>query len=319
MKKILWIVLLFETVLFAEDYGKLLDTSSTVKMQTLIGETAINNVLNAYFVGKHEIPVNGLGTVTVTVNNLGIDIQGKDDVVFGYDLTIASDFSSEISNVTGGLMKGSIPFKDAFSVQEVQNAYVTFMSLNKTIDAILVSYGIKNNSVSTAIKKVFETSDGMIELWRQEYSSLISASLKDAASSLDLSLVSRNLTYSVGGMADYIVIDLELNIKSNQQYFWIEGDFINSDKTFLASNKEFQALDISFSSMDEYLVGYRNSCPDYPKSDAKQIDLTEACSNDVEKIKGAVAFKSFHIYFLVKTKHGGILSFSRDIEPQGTH
>ncbi len=143
--------------------------------------------------------------------------------------------------------------------------------------------------------------------------------IKDAASSLDLSLVSRNLTYSVGGMADYIVIDLELNIKSNQQYFWIEGDFINSDKTFLASNKEFQALDISFSSMDEYLVGYRNSCPDYPKSDAKQIDLTEACSNDVEKIKGAVAFKSFHIYFLVKTKHGGILSFSRDIEPQGTH
>ena len=319
MKKILWIVLLFETVLFAEDYGKLLDTSSTVKMQTLIGETAINNVLNAYFVGKHEIPVNGLGTVTVTVNNLGIDIQGKDDVVFGYDLTIASDFSSEISNITGGLMKGSIPFKDAFSVQEVQNAYVTFMSLNKTLDAILVSYGIKSNSVSTAIKKVFETSDGMIELWRQEYSSLISASLKDAASSLDLSLVSRNLTYSVGGIDDYIVIDLELNIKSNQQYFWIEGNFINSDKTILASNKEFKVLEITYSAMEDFPIGYLSSCTIYPKSNVKQIDLYEACSNDMESLIAALKYGNIYLHIRLQTKHGGIVSFIRGVEQQRTN
>jgi len=36
-----------------------------------------------------------------------------------------------------------------------------------------------------------------------------------------------------------------------------------------------KALDIYFSSMEEYLIGYRNSCPDYFKSNAKQIDLTK--------------------------------------------
>ena len=311
--------MLFETVLFAEDYGKPLEASSKVKMQTLIGETAINNVLNAYFVGKHEIPVNGLGTVIVTVNNLGIDIQGKDDVVFGYDLTIVSDFSPEISKITGGLIKGSIPFKDAFSVQEVQKAYVTFMSLNKTLDAILASYGIKSDPVSRAIKKVFETSDGMIELWRQEYSSLISASLKDAVSSLDLSLVSRKLTYSVGGMADYIVIDLELNIKSNQQCFWMEGNFINSDKTFLASNNEFKVLKITYSAMEDFPIGYLSSCTIYPKSNVRQIDLYEACSNDIGSLTAALKYGNIHLRFRLQTKHGGIVSFIRGIEQQRTN
>lgn len=62
MKRILCILLIYSHFLFGADYFKPERISLPIKMQTLVGETAINNVLMSYFSGSHEIAVVILGT-----------------------------------------------------------------------------------------------------------------------------------------------------------------------------------------------------------------------------------------------------------------
>lgn len=313
MKKILLILFCSLSLLSAEDYGESIKISAPVKMQTLIGEMAVNNILNAYLGGEHKVSVADKGLLSVDIRNIGIDIQGKDSVVFGYDFSVGADFGVISSGAKKVPLQGTVSFRDEISIDEVQDAYVVTMRLNKTLDSIFALHGIDIQQVSEAIRKVFSVNGNPIELWRQKYSELIRASLQKVESGLDLAVKRRDVKLSIGEVKDHIAIDLELELESEKQYFWIEGSLDGMDLA-LASNKNFKTLYMDFVSMESFLIGYRNTCSVEPTISRAKLNLIAACKNDVEKLKAAVRFESVKLYFRVKAEHGGILSFSREIK-----
>lgn len=222
MKRILWIFLICSHFLFGADYGKPERSSLSVEMRTLVGETAINNVLMSYFSGTHEIVAKNVGTIVLTVNNLGIDIRGKDDVVFGYDLMLASDFQSELSHIAGGAIRGEMPIRGAISLQELKNAYVVVMNLNEVMGKILEQFHVTNLPIVSSLKTFFSPSNGVVELWRQKYSTLLDAYVNKLEKPLDLAIAEKELTFSIGEIEDNIAVDLKLQLESERQYFWIE-------------------------------------------------------------------------------------------------
>lgn len=266
--------------------------SGTVKMQTRIGETAINNVLDTYFAKTYEIPVKGMGNISLKVNSFGVDIQGKNAVAVGYDMVITSDFLSQISNISHGLIKGEIPYKDAIMVREsdLKDAYVTVMGITNTLDAILSLAGITDNVITSSIKNALSNAKGEIELWRQQYSLLLEGYMKSAASNFDIEIKDVDLSYSVGDVADNVVITLKLDIESEKQHFWVGT--VGSDK-ILYSNKGFRMLSGSYAGM--LPLGF---CAESPKELTTAYNLTKGCASDL------VPYGTFRI----KAKHGGIIT-----------
>lgn len=222
MKRILWTFLICSQFLFGADYSKPEKSSHSVKMQTLVGETAINNVLMSYFSGTHEITVEKIGSIVLTVNNLGIDIRGKDDVVFGYDLVLASNFQSELSHIAGGAIRGEMPIRGAISLLELKDAFAVVMNLGDVIDKILEQHHVTDFPIVSSLKSFFSPSNGGVELWRQKYSTLLDAYVNKLEKPLDLSVAEKELTFSVGEVEDNVALDLTLLMESEKQHFWIE-------------------------------------------------------------------------------------------------
>lgn len=304
--------LLSYSVLLAEDFNKPQETTTTFKMQTRIGETAINNILMAYFGGNHEFHVENLGDISLKVNDIGIDIQGENQIAFGYDLILSVNIPSEKLSFSERSLKGAFQVQGAISVQDIQNSYVAWMNFGEIVNFILTENQIDSKFIAKTLESFFSTQNGLVELWKQTYSSLLRNSLISAASSFDSELINRKMSYSIGKIDDMISIDLEVELKSKLQYFWTEEDAMQ-EKFFLISNKNFKVLSISFYAMGDFMIGYRNSCQEYPNMELQKIDVYEACENDIEKLKAALEFGSVTVYIRVKTKHGGILLLTREI------
>lgn len=315
MKKIVLTIVISIVALWADDYDKVEKKSASIKMQTRVGEAAINNVIMSFFSGKHVIPVKGLGNIILIVNNLGIDIQGKNKVVFGYNMTITSDFLSDISNKTNGLIEGEVPFKDAIMVREsdVNDAYITVMSIGKTLDLIFSLAGITNNTVVSSIKDFFSNINGEIELWKQKYSSLLNNYIKQSEPVLDISVKNVNLAYSIGEIDDHVEINLEIDLESEKQYFWIEGKYNDYDNMTFNSNKEFQGRESKL--LYGVMIGHPPmevfssiECENIPIGKIYKFNIKEACGDKPKSIS------SLRTVFRVQTKHGGILEIMRRLK-----
>lgn len=312
--RILCTLLICFHFLFGADYYKPKKSSLSVKMQTLVGETAINNVLTSYFSGTHEVDVERLGTIALTVNNLGIDIHGKDDVVFGYDLVLASDFQSELSNITGGVIKGEMPIRGAISLLELKEAYVIAMNLSEIMGKILDQYHITNPLIVSPLKTFFSPSNGMVELWRQEYSTLLDAYVNKLEKPLDLSIVEKELDFSIGEIEDNIALDLKLQLESERQYFWIDGLVKNSDVLNICSNKDFKLLKSTFQIMPNYsLVPIVEKCKGENNEYRQCFNLYDFCQEDLFRITQSINAGDFAIGVTVKTKQGGIVTVDGEV------
>ncbi len=329
MKKIILTIAFVVATLWADDENNNSRIkSAVVKMQTLVGETAVNNILKAYFAGKHEISVKDMGNITLTLNDekFGIDIQENDDIVFGYDMTITSDFQSSLSNISGGRISGELNIKGAISaktvkrvadnaVEKTKSAIVILLDLNSAIEKMLNKHGIKEVPIMSAIKDFFLKKeaeiDGKIELWRQEYSTLLNVYINKVEAPLDLKILDVNLNLSLNN--DNIVVDFEAEIQSEKQYFWMEGNYKDFANMSLNSNKEFQLIEVDL--VDDIHKTGRNpslfavvKCSNISKERRNFFNLKEVCGEFPEKVPYLYGF------FRVRTKHGGILLFSRRIK-----
>mgnify|MGYP003536969781 CR=1 FL=1 len=315
MKNFILTLLLCIGFIFGSDYEQEEIKTATVKMQTLVGETAINNVLMSYFAGKHEIPIKDLGNITLIVNDIGIDIQKKNEMVFGFDMVLTSDFQSEISNITNGLIKGHINIDGAISIQELKNAYIFLLDLNEAIETILFKYGISDAEIVLAIKKFFSNVDNKIELWKQEYSTLLNTYANKGAELLDITIVDTpKLILSVGEISDNISVDLELKIQSEKQYFKLDGWINDPDKLYIKSNKEFQLLEIKYIIMPDYsLLVLEESCANIPLFFLKNVNVYEICSVEAWKIKNSIRSRNFIIKIKLRTLHGGIILLKKEL------
>lgn len=311
MKRILWIFLICSHFLFGADYGKPERSSLSVEMRTLVGETAINNVLMSYFSGTHEIVVKNVGTIVLTVNNLGIDIRGKDDVVFGYDLLLASDFQSELSHIAGGAIRGEMPIRGAISLQELKDAYVVVMNLNEVMGKILEQFHVTNLPIVSSLKTFFSPSNGSVELWRQKYSTLLDVYVNKLEKNLDLSIAGKELAFSIGEIEDNIALDLELQLESERQYFWIEKNDVNKLDITVNSNKDFQGLTL-FLIYNGYAPagpGGAIECSRLPEKVVRTVNLKDVC-DDFSNIPA----KELKMFFSLKAKHGGILQLEKTLK-----
>lgn len=164
IKRVLLAIAATVAVLFASDYEREQSKLVSVKMQTRVGEAAINNVLMSYFGGKHDILVKDRGSIGLDIKDIGIDIQENSEIVFGYDMTITYDFEPDMSNIR---INGNIPIKGAISTKVVkqaaddvaektENAIAVLLDLNRAIEEMLVKHGIDETPVIFAIKNFFE-------------------------------------------------------------------------------------------------------------------------------------------------------------------
>lgn len=316
IKKIVMTIAISIAIIWAADYDKAEKKSASIKIQTRVGEVAINNVIMSYFAGKHEIPVDGLGNITLVVKSMGIDIQGEDKIAFGYDMTITSDFLSEISNISNGLIKGEIPFKDVIIVREssLNDAYVTVMSIGKTLDAIFSLAGITNNSITSTIKKFFSNIDGEIELWKQEYGVLLNSYVSKSEQLLDISVKNVEMSYSIGKVEDNVEINIKMDLESEKQYFWIDGEYSDNENMTFNSNKEFWGRE------SKLLYGVKTGhppievfrsieCENIPAGKIFSFNIKDACGDKPQRL-----ISSMKTNFRVQTKHGGILIIRRNLK-----
>ena len=336
MNKILSIVLLCVGFVFAINFEKPETVTKTVKMQVLVGETAINNILNAYFAGTHEIPVKNMGNIKLIVNYIGIDIQnnnqGKADVVLGYKMTITSDFSSSISKISNGLIKGTLNINGALSTQEVKhaidngveqtkNAIVILLDLNDAIERILNKYGVTETPVISAVKQFFTktndkittTNDNIqkkIELWHQDYSTLLDYYVNKAQTVFDLAILSKSIKTSLEN--DNVVINFEATIQSEKQYFTIEGWPNDAENMHILSNKEFKILYMEYHIMAyTSMVNMPISCQNLPTESGLDFNITNLCKWNSNVVQPSLT-TDFILRITVQTKHGGIITITKD-------
>ena len=301
--------------------------SVVVKLQTQVGETAVNNVLNAYFAGKHVIHIKDKGNVNITLNGdkFGIDIQENDDVVFGYDLTITSDFQSSLSQISGGRINGELNINGAISaktvkrtienaVEKTKNAVVVLLDVNSIIEKILNKHGIKEVPIMSAIKDFFVKKesqiDGKMELWRQDYSSLLNTYVNKVEDNFDLKITDMKLGLALEN--DNIVINFEVVVQSEKQRFWFEGEFSDYANMTLKSNKEFQLieLDMVYDMAHGVTKPKEFSLVNCKETNVrtKSLNFKEICGVPRKNVPALMGF------FRLRCKYGGIISFWKRIK-----
>lgn len=336
MNKILSVVLLCVGFVFADNFETSQKKSETIKMQTTVGEAAVNNILKAYFGGTHEIPVNGMGNITLTIKDMGIDIQNNNDIVFGYDMTITSDFQSTLSQLSGGHIKDNLNINGAIStktvkrtvdnaVEKTKNAIVVLLDLNSAIEKMLNKHGIKEVPVMSAIKDFFVKKEaqveGKLELWRQEYSTLLNAYVNKLETPLDINITSMKIDLALKN--DCIVIGLEAKVQSEMQYFSFLGWKENPEIFHIISNKEFKLLKVEFWTMirhDQPSLMYVCRTSNFGKDDEyrEDYDIYQYCTDynsatAVGHMKDFITYNNIKMNFTVLTKHGGIVTIGKEL------
>lgn len=287
MKKIVLLTFIFVSLLFADDYKTPSRESGTIKMQTLVGEAAINNVLTAYFAGSHKISIAGHDEVILVVNKFGIDIQGKNEIVLGFDM-----------KVNDNVIEGAIPIQGTFLVRQTKNAYVVLMNLGDAIENILTAHGVSTQPVKSAIKSFFSPfEETMVELWRQTYGALLDNYFNKLEKKYDLSVTKDpQIELLIGDEPNSLAVNLEMELESEKQTFILK-DFK------LVSNKEFEIIEINFDGFDIKCLGATSD-------DYNQVDLKYCpCFYNPQKMP------SNHPIFKIRTKHGGIISIMKVINP----
>lgn len=291
MRKIALLIFIFTSSLFADAYSTPSRESGTIKMQTLVGEAAINNVLTAYFAGSHKISIPGHNDVSLVVNKLGVDVQGKNEIVFGYDM--------EIDN---NAIKGAIPIQGAFLIRQTSNAYVIFMNLGDVIEEVLTDYGISSQSIKSAIKSFFSPfEETMVEIWRQTYGALLDNYFNKLEKNYDL-IVTKNpqIDLLIGDEPNSIAVNLEMELESEKQTFIVK-DFK------LVSNKKFEIIEMV---MDAFNSSYGSrKCIGGTSNENNQIDLKKLCPYFYDLQQLLTPFVGFKI----RTKHGGIITIIKNI------
>lgn len=288
MKKIVLLITIFVSFLFADDYTTPSKKSGTIIMQTLVGEAAINNVLTAYFAGSHKISIAGHDDVILEVNKLGIDIQGKNEVVLGFNLKVNDE-----------VIEGAIPIPEAFLVRQTKNAYVVLMNLGDAIENILTAHGVSTQSVKSAIISFFSPFEGtMVELWRQTYGALLDNYFNNLEKKYDLIVTkSPQIKLLIGNEPNSIVINLAMILESEKQTFILK-DFK------LISNKKFEIIEIDMNA-------FNRKCPGATSDDNNQVDLKTSCPYFYKPQQ----LPSNSLIFKIRTKHGGIISIIKFINP----
>ena len=324
IKKIIMTIAISIATIWAADYEKEQRMTVPVKMETRVGETAINNVLMTYFGGIHKILVKDKGSIELSIKNMGIDIQENKDVVFGYDMTIAYTYMSEKPEIH---LNGEFPLKGAISSKNVKetvenaedkirNAIVILLDLNKAVGAILDKHGISEAPVMSAIKDFFAKKeflvDGKLELWRQNYGTLLNAYANKTETALDIKILSvkSNLTLD----EDCVIIGFEMNVQSEKQFFQLDGWVDNPEKLHIISNKDFQLVEIKYTIMPDYsLFVFEESCDDVPLVFLKDVDVYEVCSSGAWKIKDSIRGRNFVIKIKLRTLYGGIILLEKEL------
>lgn len=324
IKKIIMTIAISIATIWAADYEKEQRMTVPVKMETRVGETAINNVLMTYFGGIHKILVKDKGSIELSIKNMGIDIQENKDVVFGYDITIVYTYMSEKPEVH---LNGEIPLKGVISSKNVKetvenaedkirNAIVILLDLNKAVGAILDKHGISEAPVMSAIKDFFAKKeflvDGKLELWRQNYGTLLNAYANKTEAALDIKILSvkSNLTLD----EDCVIVDFESEIQSEKQFFKFDGWVSNPEKLQIVSNKEFKIIKINYRLLPNNSMAIGSvlrSCKNIPSVSKKDFNLYELCSDEAESIKRSIEFHDFSIDITVKTQYGGIITIEK--------
>ena len=327
IKKVLLTIASTVAVLFASDYEKEQSKLVSVKMQTRVGEAAINNILMSYFGGKHDILVKDKGSIGLDIKDIGIDIQENSEIVFGYDMTIAYDFEPDKPNIR---LNGNFPIKGAISTKVVkqaaedvaektENAIAVLLDLNRAIEEMLVKHGIDETPIISAIKKFFEKKekqvDGKIALWRQNCSTLVNAYVDKTENVLDLKILDVKLNLTLND--DSVIIDFEAKVQSEKQFFRLEGWVENPDKLHIVSNKEFQITKINYRlwpNRSMVIGSVLRSCKNIPLEIKKDFDLYEICEEEPTSIKYSIEQRDFSMDITVKTKHGGIITIEKMLD-----
>ena len=312
MKKIALLMFTFISFLFADNYSTPFRKSGTIKMQTLVGEAAINNVLTAYFAGSHKISIAGNDDVLLEINKLGIDIQGKNEVVLGFDM-----------KVNDHVIEGAIPIQGAFLVQQTKKAYVILMNLGDAIEDILTTHGVSTQSVKSAIKSFFSPfEETTVELWRQTYGALLDNYFNKLEKKYDLSVTKDpQIELLIGNEPNSIAVHLEMELESEKQYFilkdWMQTDgWFRDPQTFnIISNKPFRLLKIRFQIMPNHsLLPIVELCKGVSSEYNVSFDIYEACSESVKRIKDSIKNRDFKIDITVKTAQGGIITIEKELK-----
>lgn len=319
MKQLLLAMVLCCTSLFAADYKNPVTTNTNVSLQATVGEAAVNNILATYFNGQvKQMDVAGnKGTVTVTIKNVGIDIQGPNKVIANLSFLVSTNVPSipelSLSNVPIDM---NVPLKESFVVGTVDQAYVVFMSLKSAVDyalkeampvfklvncepvaeAIANAFNIVETKYVVPVQSTVQNRESYFAVWKQNFGSLLKERLDKVNQDSDFRIIGFSAILNVGGMADHLTLTFNATIQVTNQYFLFEGGV-------LSSNKEFTLLSI---------VGMPVMCfANGSEQPALSVNAVDFCKDHGRSDVTGSVLKSIHSY-KVKTKHGGIITFFAD-------
>ena len=241
-------------------------------------------------------------------------------------MTITSDFQSTLSQLSGGHIKDNLNINGAIStktvkrtvdnaVEKTKNAIVVLLDLNSAIEKMLNKHGIKEVPVMSAIKDFFVKKEaqveGKLELWRQEYSTLLNAYVNKLETPLDINITSMKIDLALKN--DCIIIGLEAKVQSEKQYFTIEGWPNDAYNMHIVSNKEFKILNMSYHVLAYHsMVNPEIRCQDLPSESNTDFNITNICDWNSKWVQSSLTGKDCILRITVQTKHGGVITIEKD-------
>ena len=306
------------------DFSNQQEMIRPVKVQSNIGEAAINKILNHKLAKSYDVVIPNFGPLKITINNIGIDVQGKDKVVFGYEFQLDYNFVSGLpKELAGKVFLGEKRFSDEITVKTDALKIKTIINFDNTIDAVLDQYDF--GPLKTPIKNEFKKIFAPVDICVQEYSTIMKAYLERVSTEklekFDMYVKSYYVNVAVGDVVDNISVSFVANIASNNQTF--SFDFKNG---IISSNKEFSINFINFlksAPVDQWVCyshlddnNVENAYPvGIPLSDVpvrkmiKQYNLREACKYDYFGNKKFEYYGGGVVTISLQTKLGGLFKF----------
>lgn len=288
-----------------------------VKVQTNIGEAAINKILNHKLAKSYDVVIPNFGPLKITINNIGIDVQGKDKVVFGYEFQLDYNFVSGLpKELAGKVFLGEKRFSDEITVKTDALKIKTIINFDNTIDAVLDQYDF--GPLKAPIKNEFKKIFAPVDISVQKYSTIMKTFLKEASTEklekFDMYVKSYYVDVAVGDVVDNVSVYFVANIASKNQTFSFE-------KGVLSSNKEFNIRKIRFKGSFPY--NYKKNCDihlqdnnvenDSSVTDVSvremitQYNLREACKSD------RFGYLRGDATVTLQTKLGGLFTLSIEL------
>ena len=314
MKKIILIFLSFVSIAFSVDFESSVEKNGLVRIQSDIGEAAINKALMYKLAKSYDVNIPNLGPMKITVNKIGVDIQGKDMVVLGYDLKFDVDISSVLPEAIRQPLVGEINYVDQITVRADVSELVTTVNFDKTIDALVASLnlGFLETPIKNQLKNIFKP----VDICSQKYGEMLTSYVKNAANGkleqFDMYMKNFNYKVIVGEKDNYVSIYLYAFIASKNQTFSFDG-------ATLSSNKEFSIEKITY--VPYIPFGEQKSCnlPSVPTGDdgkpvfPEMIPYKTRVMVESYNLKEACNESKGFINVNLQTKFGGVTSMYYNI------